>query len=77
MGILLELISFAVFAVAAVFFITQVIVPIFDGTRLFPMFRKRGEIQEKLVIANEELRNVKLENEVKEVKGKIKKEGGK
>lgn len=74
MGILLE-IMWATFVILAIAFcFSQVIIPIIEGTRLFPMFRKRGEIQEELVEAKEELGNVKLEQEVKSIKGKIKKE---
>lgn len=74
MGILLEIMWITFAILVAAFCFSQVIIPVIEGTRLFPMFRKRGEIQEELVEAKEELGNAKLEQEVKNIKGKIKKE---
>jgi hypothetical protein len=74
MGILLELLWITFVIVAIAFAFSQVIIPVMEGTRLFPIFRKRGEIQEELVDAKEALATEKIKTEVKSVKSKIKKE---
>jgi hypothetical protein len=51
-------------AVGWVWFVaTQIIEPLFHGTRPFPMFRKRGKLQGEVVKAREEVVNRQLEDE--------------
>ena len=54
--------------------ITQIMVPIYRGTKLFPMFRKTGELEGKIAEANTSLDEARLEKEEEKVKEKAAKE---
>lgn len=68
MGIL-RLLEVAVFLIGAVILVTQVIVPLFKGTSLFPFFRKeRREVFEELEEIATELEDQELRSDLEEFK---------
>lgn len=46
--------------------ITQVVLPLWRETPLFPMFRKEGRLQHDLVEANEDVAEAELEKKIAE-----------
>lgn len=58
MSLLLYIVFLAFWATVILMFITQVIVPLFAGTRLFPMFREKSPLAEKIEEAETELEEV-------------------
>ena len=71
---LLTWMQYIVIALFVAFGITQMILPIISGRKMFPMFRaKRNELEEKIVDLNEELHDVDLEKEAKELATQLKK----
>ena len=53
---------------------TQIIDPLWYGKKLFPFFRRRHELEQKVVDAKEKLDEVKIEKTVEEIKNQIEKE---
>jgi len=71
---LLTWLQFIFIALLIAFGITQMILPIVSGRKMFPMFRaKRNEIEEKIVDLHEELYDANLEREARELAGQLKK----
>ena len=61
--------------------ITQVLVPLYQGRRLFPLFRRTADLEWEMTVANEELALVEQEKELarrrailEKKKGNVKKE---
>lgn len=67
--ILLELLYFVVLCLFVLFMVTQLIIPVFQRTPLFPDFRKeKAEVLDELAHVNEELELKELKEEVKHKK---------
>ena len=54
--------------------VTQVVIPMYRGTLLFPAFRKRRKLEQAVEIVKEKLDEVKIEKTVEEIKNQIEKE---
>ena len=67
MGILYELVVIVAWSLMAWFAITQIVLPMANGTQMFPFFHKRKELEEKMVEVAQDLDNAKLEKEIKKV----------
>lgn len=63
--VVLRLFEMALGAIFLFLIITQVLVPAVKGSPLFPIFRRRAELQQELVRVNEEEQNAKLEADLK------------
>lgn len=61
--------------VVAVFVLTQIAIPLWHNTPLFPAFRKGREkkLEAELKAANQEIENLKLQLELKDVKAEAEK----
>lgn len=78
MGILLELGVILVIVLVSYAITTQIILPVLNGIKCFPFFRKKKELEEKLAETKQQLDDVGLENKIKEVEKEIEeKKGGK
>jgi hypothetical protein len=68
--------AFGVFVIVVI--VTQIMIPLFRGTPIFPVLQKHG-IEAKLAGAKQELRIVELEKTLVEIRSKVteerKKEG--
>jgi len=65
----------AIFSVMLICFVlTQIIVPIARGTKLFPMFSKVGKIEGEVAETKSEIDVAKMEKEVEVLKEEVKKE---
>ncbi len=53
---------------ATLFVVTQMIIPAWRGQRLFPLFRKQGELERKLADAVQGQEDAKLKDYIKTVK---------
>lgn len=54
------------------FVVTQVAIPLWRRQRLFPIFRRRWELEEKLEEAQEKVSEQKLEKAIEKTEGKVK-----
>jgi len=70
----LTVVELVVYTLVVAFVSTQIISPLWHGTQLLPMFRKRHELEQKVAEAKEKLDEVKIENTVEEIKNQIEKE---
>lgn len=55
-------------------FITQILLPLYNNEPLFPFFRKRKKLEEKLIKATESLGDAKIVTKIKKVEKQVKKE---
>lgn len=55
-------------ALALLFFLTQVMLPAFRGTALFPMFRREGELEKSLSEAKQTIRERGIEKDIASTK---------
>ena len=51
--------------------LTQIIIPMCKGTKLFPMFLKEQKLKDKLVEVTQELSEQEIENEIQNLKTKL------
>ena len=47
--------------------LTQIIVPFFRGTKIFPLFRKQNVLEEKLASKKQELHELGIEDEISKI----------
>lgn len=57
-------------ALAFLFFVTQIALPAFRGTTLFPMLRREGDLERKLAEAKQTTRERDLQKTVSEQQSK-------
>lgn len=50
--------------ILAVILATQVVIPIVNGTRMFPMFSRRAKLQDEMIGLKDEQEIVKMEQQV-------------
>lgn len=62
---LLRIFEIAVGAIIVILAITQIVIPIFRGTLLFPLFRKEHELESQLSRARQEELEIGLQHELK------------
>lgn len=63
--LLLKALEYAAGLLAILFVVTQVVLPAFRHSPLFPILRRRGELERQLFMLKEEEKNAALESEVK------------
>jgi hypothetical protein len=63
-----------VYVIGTVFVITQILIPTYRGTLLFPAFRNRRKLEQKVEEAKEKLDEVKIEKTAEEIQKQIEKE---
>ena len=59
------------FLLALLFFITQLALPAFNGTKLFPMFRREGKLQKRMADVKQEQREHDLADDVHKAQSKL------
>ena len=59
-----RVIEIALFVMALMFVLTQIVIPAFRGTLLFPWFRREGALQADLARAKQQKRERELECDV-------------
>ena len=75
---LLRVIEFGIAAIFLTYFVTQVIIPLWQGTPLFPSLReKKSRLQDDLVNARGEVEDAKIRREVAQTKAEAEKYNGK
>jgi hypothetical protein len=60
----IRIVEYALVVFFAVVLIREILIPLFRGTRLFPMFGKRRKLEEELAEINEEKELTKLQKRV-------------
>lgn len=70
----LSLLEFVLYTIFVAILATQVIYPLWHGTKLFPMFRKRHKLEQNVTEVKETLDEVRIEKTVEEIKNQIEKE---
>ena len=69
---LLRYVEYLVFALILLVFATQVFVPMWRGTKVFPIFRSRQrELEAELTQTREEAHEAELEHTLKEERGRV------
>lgn len=69
---LLRYAEYLVFVLIALVFVTQVFVPMWQGTKIFPIFRSRQRrLETELVETREEVHEAELERALEEEKGRV------
>lgn len=71
--IFLRLLEYAVVILFIIFAVTQILIPLLRGKPIFPLFRKKEEIKEQLIVAKDETETAKLEKELEKEREKAKK----
>jgi hypothetical protein len=67
---LLRVLETAVAVLLVWFFITQVLIPFFRGTKMFPLFLREAGLHKTLEEVKQKAVEKKLENEIKNIKKK-------
>jgi uncharacterized membrane-anchored protein YhcB (DUF1043 family) len=70
----LAVFEFLIYILLAYGLVTQVVIPLQRGTLLFPAFRKRRKLEQKVEEVKEKLDEVKIEKTVEEIQNQIEKE---
>lgn len=64
---ILRVFEFIAIVVIVMFIVTQMLLPSLSGGKLFPLFRKTGELEAELAEATQEVKDAKLEKVVEAV----------
>jgi hypothetical protein len=70
----LAVLEFLFYVIGIMFVITQIVIPMYRGTLLFPAFRKRRKLEQMVEEAKEKLDEVKIEKTAEEIQKQIEKE---
>jgi len=66
---LVKIFEFSIIILAMWLLITQVSIPVFRGTKLFPLFRREEKLRSELEEARQKTLEKKLEKKIREARG--------
>jgi len=72
--VFLVLMELLIISLAVFCFVTQITIPLFRGTPLFPFFKKEEEIKREISETKQELEEARLTTEKRKVEKEIEKE---